>query len=371
MPWMALLAAGSSLGSSAIGAAQAQAQRDQALALQSSANDIIQRTGLPPDIASQIALQQYQNAGKLTPQMEQALSLGPSNVAGIKEDPGLKQAQMSALQSLQQRGQTGLSPEDRASLNQTRNTINTDAEGKRQQIMQNFAARGQGGSGSELAAALQSSSQAQNQASEQGDRLAGLSSQRALESMVASGQLGGQVRSQDFNIANTKAQAQDAINRFNQQNSQSVSNANTGISNNAQQYNLANSQRLSDLNTGVANQQNMAKASAQQSYWNNLLNYNQSKANALGGFANQLNTNANQTAQQYNNMGAGAAAGIGAYQNYSNQQDMTNAYNNRTAAMQQNNYQNDGVNSSLSSYDPNSNGMSGGFTDGGSGQSWG
>ncbi len=52
------------------------------------------------------------------------------------------------------------------------------------------------------------------------------------------GQLGGQMRSQDFGEQSSKAQAQDAISRFNAANSQSVQGQNVATKNTAQAANL-------------------------------------------------------------------------------------------------------------------------------------
>jgi len=46
---------------------------------------------------------------------------------------------------------------------------------------------------------------------------------RALQALMQGGQLGGQIRQQDFGEQSEKAQAQDAINRFNTANRQQVS----------------------------------------------------------------------------------------------------------------------------------------------------
>jgi hypothetical protein len=316
LPWIAAIGAVAGLASSAIGSASSAAQRNAANAAADAAFQEIQKTGAPPDLAKQILLKHFQSSGVLTPQMEQAIAQKDSELNGYQDNPAEKSAQMSALGMLQQRGQSGLSPEDRAGFNQIRNQVAQDAEGKRQQILQSFKARGQGGSGAELAASLNSASQAQQNASEQGDRLGGLSSQRALEALVASGQLGGQMRAQDFSQAQAKAAEQNSINRFNASVAQGVNSRNTQANNQADQYNLQNNQYLANQNTAMDNNETLRQNAAARQYWQDMMQYNTSKGNALMGQANYLNGQADKTAQQWQNIGSGIGQAGSAYMNY-------------------------------------------------------
>ena len=54
-------------------------------AAQKAAQQLI-NTGMPPDLAKQVVLQQYKSAGQLTPQLEQSINLGPSAVSNINTD---------------------------------------------------------------------------------------------------------------------------------------------------------------------------------------------------------------------------------------------------------------------------------------------
>lgn len=298
-----------------IGQSQASGDSAQSQQLAQQAYNELMAVGLPPDLSKQLIMEKFKSAGKLTPQMEDAINMGPSKVAGIQTDPGLKAAQTSALQLLQQRGKTGLGPEDRAALNQVRDEVQRDTEAKRQQILQNFQQRGQGGSGAELIAALQASQSGSNQASAQGDRLAAQASQNALQALTQSGQLGGQIRGQDFSEAQTKAQAEDAINQFNTQNAVSRQQRNVGVSNQAQAANLANEQGIANQNTSQANQELLRQNQAKQNYYNSLLSRAGMRANASEQLGANYGQRAADTAQRYAGMGsaiggiAGTAAG--------------------------------------------------------------
>ena len=127
-----------------ISASGAQDQANQAaqLALQ-------QYAGItPPDAAAlQVALNQQRNAGNLSAINEATMQQGQSALNGYQTDPRLINAQMGALQQMQQLGNTGLTAADRDALLQINNQAAGQAAANRASIMQNMAARGMGGGG--------------------------------------------------------------------------------------------------------------------------------------------------------------------------------------------------------------------------------
>lgn len=282
-----------------IGGAQAASGRQAADDLNAKALQELLNAGLPPDLSKQILIEQYKSAGTLTPEMEKSIDQTSSAVANIKEDPSTRNAQMSALQQFQQLGRTGFGAQDRAALNQVQDETARNAEAKRQQIVQNYQARGQGGSGAEIAAALAGAQSSANQASKQGDDIASQASQRALQALTQGATLGGQVRTQDFNVANTKATAADQMNRFNVQGQRAIQDANTKAANQAQSANLANNQNIANQNTGQNNKELYRQADAKQQYYNSLLNRAGMVSNAYQQRANQFNQQADREAGQW------------------------------------------------------------------------
>ena len=112
----ALIGAGAGIATSVIGAnAQSEAnQKAQALIQQSI--DEYKRIGIPSAEAMQLSLEKYRSAGILTPELEQNILQGQTELKGIETDPRLMDAQMQALDELRTRGQGGFSIGDRASL---------------------------------------------------------------------------------------------------------------------------------------------------------------------------------------------------------------------------------------------------------------
>lgn len=306
-------AIGGSIGSilgGLIGNNVAQGDTDQKNQFAGQAYQDLINAGLPPDQAKAVLINQYKQAGTLTPQLEQSINAGPSAVQGISEDPQTRAAQMQALGLLQQRATGGLNPEDQAKFNQLRQQAQSDAQAKQAQIMQNYQQRGLGGGGAELAARLSGQQGSANQEASQGDQLAATASQNALQAALQSGNLGGQVRGQDFSNAMAKSQAQDMMNRFNTQNQVAQQQRNVASQNQAQAQNLANSQNISNANTNAANQELYRQQNAQEQYYQDMLNRAKVLSGADWAQSGRFAQNAQNTQNQYGQIG-GALGQLG------------------------------------------------------------
>lgn len=264
-----------------------QGQRNSAEDAYNRALSRIQSTGAPPDLSKKILFEEFTKAGVLTPELEKEINLPPSEVAKIKEDQSLRDTQMNALQLLKQRASGGLGPEDRAALNEARNQMGTEEEAKKQQIIQNLQQRGQAGGGAEIAAQLANQQGGANRASAEGDRISSLASQRALEAIGASGQLGGQIRAQDFGVNQTKATAEDEMNRFNTQNQIARQERNVQAQNQAQAANLSNAQQLQNMNVATRNQELLRQNEAKRQQWLDANNQAKSEASIDEAIAKQ------------------------------------------------------------------------------------
>jgi hypothetical protein len=145
-----------------------------------------------------------------------AEQMGPSAMENIRADPNSVAAQMQALEHLQRVGTSGgLTAQDEAKFLAAQDRVAEQERGSRGALMANFAARGQGGGMQELAAQLSNQQGAANRLNRAGTDMAGDAQRRAYEAMVESGNLGSRIRGQDFGEKSQRAQATDAINRFN------------------------------------------------------------------------------------------------------------------------------------------------------------
>jgi len=326
MGWAAAGAGAINLGTSIASYKQNKKMNAQMQANIAAALEELNKVGMPPDLSKEIIYQQFAQAGVLTPELEQEIEMQSSKMGELKERaPELRDQQMQALQLISQRGKAGLTPEDRAALNKVRQEVQRDVEAKRQQVLQNFAARGQGGSGNELIASLQASQAGADQASEQGDRIAAQASMNALQALGQSSNLAGQIREQDYGVDAARAAAMDELSRFNIENSRGVQQRNISARNQAQAANLGEKQRIQDANIQMANTEKLRQQEAKRQYWQDQLDLAQAKANARTGG----NTVLARQASNYGGLMAGigqAASGLAsAYaQNQTNQQNQAN-----------------------------------------------
>lgn len=176
---------------------------------------------------------------------------GNSAAEDIAVDPRLRQAQLDALAQLQDVGkQGGLTAQDKARIAQIESDTATADRGRRDAILQNMRSRGMGGSSQELLAQLQSAQAATDQANQSGLNVAGMAQQRALDAMAGAGQLGGQIRGQDFGEQSAVAQSRDAMSRFNTANTNQARQFFAGASNHINQGNAGRSLGAKQFNAG-------------------------------------------------------------------------------------------------------------------------
>jgi hypothetical protein len=174
------------------------------------------------------------DSGYLTPEQYQAELQGPSSLESYKVDPRLRNAQYGSLGQMQDIAkQGGLTAIDKARLQEIALRNLSQARGQREAIKQNAAARGVGGSGLELAAALQGQSDAATRGNMEGLSVAADAEQRALQAIRDSASMAGNIRGQEGSEAQARAAAQDAINRFNVQNRNVASAGNIDARNRA------------------------------------------------------------------------------------------------------------------------------------------
>jgi hypothetical protein len=294
---------------------KAQAAAEAALA---QARAIIEQVGAPPDLSAKIIMEEFRKVGIYTPELEEAVNLQASKVSQIQEDKALRDTQVKALQEISKRGRAGLTPEERAQFNLSRGEVQRDLEAKNQQIVQNLAMRGQAGGGAEIAARLLSSQESADRASEEADRINAAASARALSAISQSGELSGNLRTQDFNVENIKASSADEFDRFNVSNQIARQTRNVGSLNEAQSTNLAESQRIADTNIRQENAERQRMEQAKRDYWQDKLSYAQARANPFSQQANSALISGQGRAQSAQSIGSGIGSAFGSLATFLN-----------------------------------------------------
>lgn len=224
-----------------------------------------------PDVKEmELVLDEYVQQGILTPEQATYYAQDPSEFQKLMSDPKLKDAQMAALSSLQEYGnQGGLNAQAKGRLHDIAKEESVRERGSREAIMQGAQQRGVAGSGLEFLNLIKNQQDSASRAADRGTQVAADAEARALDALMNSGRMAGDIRGQDFNEQARKAQALDEINRFNTQNRMSVDQYNVGTRNKGQQYNLEQRQNISDANTNIRNKQQQHNKGLIQQNWQN------------------------------------------------------------------------------------------------------
>jgi hypothetical protein len=288
--------------------------------------DLINSVPLP--VLKEYYPELYKQAVILNPQLEKDISAGPSAMESISMDPKLRQAQMNALARLEDIGtQGGMNAQDRARLAQIESEQAANVQGATGAIQQQMSTRGLSGGMSELVQKQLAAQQSANRAAQQGMDVKAQAEQRALDAIMQSGQLGGNIRGQDFGEQERIAQAKDLINRFNVEGSRGVQSRNVSGQNQAQFQNAQIAQQVANLSTEAQNQaQQRNLGLSQQQYENRLRKAGAQIPVMQSGLQNQI-AGQQQRNQMIGGLVQAGAQYMGGYQSKPQAQDDNYAYN--------------------------------------------
>jgi hypothetical protein len=298
-----LIGAGVSLGGSILGAFRARGESRKAAQLQQEIQQMLDQ-GIDIPTIEQL-MKRYEDAGfvgSLRDQLdlETAETLGLSAFEDISVDPRLKDAQMDALGALQMRGEMGLTPTEQAELNALRRSAAGTAQAQSASVLQDMAQRGNLDSGMQLAAQLSAGQNAAQQQSAEQDRMAAMAFQQALQSLQGAGELGGNIRGQEFGEQATIAGKRDAIDQFNLENRRDIAARNIAARNQAAERDLGIQQSLEAQRAANRNAEEDARVQG-------LLDINRMQTSKVG---SQVGAKQGQVAHHQANAGnAGQSAG--------------------------------------------------------------
>ena len=243
-----------------------------------------------PDIEKQkLQLQLMSDAGFL-----EAEQLGREEEIAL--DPRMRQAQMEALSQLRERGQTGLTEEDKAVQDIMLRDVAAQEQAQQKAIMQGMAERGTLDSGAQLATQLGGQQAAYTRAQNQASQNAIAAAQARREALSQSANLASGMEAQDFSRGSQERGYRQSIDQFNLQNRQGIAQQNLGI-------------RQQDV--GLRNQEQMYNKGLLQQEFENQKAITSMKANARIGQATQLQQQADALARANAMKGSGIGAALG------------------------------------------------------------
>lgn len=162
-------------------------------------------------------------------------------------------AQMKALEKYQQIGESGSDPIFEAQQAQAARRAQGDAQSRQASILQDFARRGQGGSGLNLAAQLGGSADAMDRAAQAGQQGAADAYTRRLQALSAGAGLAGDIGREDVSLQSRNA---GIINDFNERTSkgrQAWEQSRAGAMSDANRFNTTMGQNISNSNVEARN----------------------------------------------------------------------------------------------------------------------
>lgn len=266
------------------------------------------RTPQPTANQLKYIIEQYQiDPQILTPTDLQVLQQQVTAFNNVNYDPQSLAAQRQALSDTQSIANNGYTAAELASITNLQNQQMAVDRGNRQAIIQHANAQGVGGSGVSLASQMLNQQAGANSMAQQGLAQDANSKILALRAMNNQFVQGGKLQAGLNAVKSQKAQASDAINKFN-----------TNQENTARTYNLNRAynagvarQNISIHNANLQTAQNRQPSAIRQQIFNNANLVNAGAANLAGGKA----TVQQHTADAKRNalrklMSTGAAVGL-------------------------------------------------------------
>ena len=224
--------------------------------------------------------------------------LGSSALEEISLDPAAREAQLSALQSLQDYSETGVTDTDKYAMEQMLGQVGAATKSNQAAIEADMARKGMDSSGAALMSKMNAQQSGANDARQMAMQQAASGQQNRMAALNQLANQSGQMQQQDYARQANAASAKDAI---------AQANAANRYQTNA--TNLAARQAIENQRANTANQQaQMGNQIAQQNF-----NNQYSKTGAQGNVANAMSNIAGNAPQKPSAMqGAAAGAATGA-----------------------------------------------------------
>lgn len=158
----------------------------------------------------------YKNLSPADYQSITAQKLGPSDLGSIPTDAQSRASQQAAIAQLDDIAKSGgLDLSDMNALNEVQSNLNRNNSAREQGLANQYAARGQLGSGAQLAMDLANQQSATTSANAAGETQAADAQKRAMQAVLSKAQASRTMSQDDYAKKAAAAQANDSINAHN------------------------------------------------------------------------------------------------------------------------------------------------------------
>lgn len=311
-----LLASLANIVGGVAGNALSQGDRDKASSEIASIKDLYANLSAPDIEAMKVDSEQY-NVGPLlggSQQMETAEQLaGQSALADIQLDPRLKEAQINALNTLQEISGKGFTADELNQLQEQRSSREADLTSKLKALQQNQDMRGVGNSDMALAQRMMESQSSANRGAQDARATQAQGLSRALAAITQGANLASGMENADYNRQNNLASATDSRELTNLGQRARVNSSNVDRFNQALASDINRQQTVGDKNVGVKNTDQAYNKGLLQTDFANRMNLAGAKSGVAQNQAANYTNNANRTAGMFQGIGAGVGQGLLAY----------------------------------------------------------
>lgn len=182
---------------------------------------------------------------KIQAELAQLVALGPSAMEDVKVDPALEQNQRQNMDQLQRIADAnGMDQQAVSAQRQAQRMAGQQTASRLGSIKSGMAARGIRGSGLELLANMQAQQNEADTNANTGFQAAAAGSNRAMNARLSAAGLAGEMSDRSFGQQRARAEARDAVNRFN-----------TDAANTTNRFNAGQRQNTNMFNSNVVGQQ--------------------------------------------------------------------------------------------------------------------
>lgn len=199
--------------------------------------------------------EQYEVVQKYAPQVAPFIAESSPQLVQYSQqgETGIKAQQDALRDYIEMAKGDRMSPSLMAKLDLASRRGQADAQSRQASLLQDFARRGQMGSGLQLAAQMQGGEAAMERAADD-SRMAAIEAERErLQALAASGEMGRSLAQQDLSLQDRNAQIMNDFNQRTSKNYQDWLYNQQNTLNNAQLKNLAAAQTTADKNVDLQN----------------------------------------------------------------------------------------------------------------------
>lgn len=254
-----------------------------------------------------VNLDNYKYAGDISNKMNSAEQLGQRDaLQNVNLDPRLKQAQMNSLDTLSKIAGSGFTPDEKASMDASRQQRDADLTSKLKSLQQSQDSRGVGNSDMALAQRMMGAQSSANSGAADARNEQAQAYKRSLDAIMARGNMASSMDNTDYNRQANLANNLNSRELTNMNNRTAVNRSNVDSFNDALKYNNTNQQNLLNNNTNSQHKQVMFNSDAKNQGFNNQIKKVQGQT---GANISELNNNSNNQTRNDNQL-SGAFDGI-------------------------------------------------------------